>query len=340
MSEMTKYEPTDLTQLIKYAQWMMESKLLPEHIKTPQDVVLLVQFGAGFGVPPMQAIQNLYIVEGKVTMGAHIALGLAMSHPACEYMMCTESTPEQAVWEGKRAGHPKPTTVSYTIAQAEEARLVKKSNWQKHPAEMLRARAGMHLARLLFPDMLAGVYDPDELGAVTQPHPEPTPNATTQIQRAPQGAPARADIMDAEVVTERIEPALNSPEDVGYAPPPNPGPTSAAAKQLSQDEEKEDEERQELLAQLRKWLSDAKLGRQLNVLIMEGLTRRAAGGHYEEGMPLNAVPVKLLREEIKHLKREIEKHGLATALRDVTEWAPNHIEGEGGELRGPVPSPA
>lgn len=334
MSEMTKYEPADLTQLIKYAQWMMDSDLLPEHIKTPQDVVLLVQFGAGFGVPAMMAIQNLYIVEGKVTMGAHIALGLAMSHPACEYMMCTESTTEQAVWEGKRAGHPKPTTVSYTIKQAKDARLTNKSNWQKHPAEMLRARAGMHLARLLFPDMLAGVYDPDELGAVTQPHPEPTARVTTQIQREPQGAPASGDVMDAEVITESREPTPNGPEDVGYAP--NPGPTSAAAKQ---DEEKEEKEREALIQQLRRWLSDAKLGRQLNVLIAEGLARRAAGGHYEQGMPLDKVPLKLLRGEIKHLEEAIEKHGLATALRDVTEWAPNYVEGE-SEGRGPVPSPA
>lgn len=321
MSEMTKYEPADLTQLIKYAQWMMNSELLPSHIKTPQDVVLLVQFGAGFGVPPMQAIQNLYIVEGKVTMGAHIALGLAMSHPCCEYMMCTESTPERAVWEGKRTGHPKPTTVSYTIAQAEEARLIKKSNWQKHPAEMLRARAGMHLARLLFPDMLAGVYDPDELGAVTQPQPEPTPRITAQIHREPQATPQPApqfedieDIEDAEVV-EESEPA---PTPV---PPterlPNPGPTSASARKVS-----EGEEHDALVDELRAYLKQAGLGKQLNLLVMEGFIQRYGEGEEE----LGRIPLKPLRVGIEQLRLDIERHGLATALRDITEWAPNYVD--------------
>ena len=323
MSEMTKYEPADLTQLIKYAQWMMESELLPSHIKTPQDVVLLVQFGAGFGVPPMQAIQNLYIVEGKVTMGAHIALGLAMSHPSCEYMMCTESTPERAVWEGKRTGHPKPTTVSYTIAQAEEARLVKKQNWQKHPAEMLRARAGMHLARLLFPDMLAGVYDPDELGAVTQPHPEPTPRATTQIHREPQPLPAppRADIEDAQIV-EDSEPAPNSPEDLGGY--------TAAPKDWSED---------------KAWLTQQ---RRYRALISEGdaLSRDELALVHEYTRKIMGVTTSkhITPERFRKLNDQIQ----AVEWEDRAEWLrskiaelpPNPIQGEGAPLGAPVPTAA
>lgn len=330
MSEMTKYEPTDLTQLIKYAQWMMDSELLPAHIKTPQDVVLLVQFGAGFGVPPMQAIQNLYIVEGKVTMGAHIALGLAMSHPACEYMMCTESTPEVAVWEGKRAGHPKPTTVSYTIAQAEEARLIKKSNWQKHPAEMLRARAGMHLARLLFPDMLAGVYDPDELGAVTQPQPEPTPRATAQIHREPQAAPQPvaqiADIEDAEIV-EESKPA---PAPTPAAPPaaPNPGPMSASARKIS-----EGEEHDALREQLREYLRQSKLHKDQIARISSGFIHRYGDGASEMGR----VPLARLREGVRHISEQLAKgFELRETLLDLTEWAVNPVD---TELNGPAQTP-
>lgn len=214
MSEMTKYEPADLSALVKFAQWLMDASLLPKHIRTPQDVVLLVQFGHDYGMTPQQAIQNLYVVEGKVTMPANIAIGRAMGHPACEYLMCVETTPTQATWEGKRRGYPAPTRLTYTIEQAKDAKLTGKQNWQKHPAEMLRARAGIQLVRVLFPDILAGIYDPDELGALTQPMGEPVP--PSQIHRAPQAAPARADIEDAQLVEESdAEPAPNSPEDLG-----------------------------------------------------------------------------------------------------------------------------
>jgi hypothetical protein len=37
--------------------------------------------------------------------------------------------------------------------------------WQKYPAEMLRARAKISLARLVFSDVLAGVYTEDEISA-------------------------------------------------------------------------------------------------------------------------------------------------------------------------------
>jgi hypothetical protein len=227
MSEMTKYEPADLPALVKYAQWMMEASLLPKHIRTPQDVVLIVQFGHDYGMTPQQAIQNLYVVEGKVTMPANIAIGRAMGHGACEYLMCVETTTTQATWEGKRKGYPSPSRLTYTIEQARDAKLTGKQNWQKHPAEMLRARAGMQLVRVLFPDILAGIYDPDELGADRQPEPLPA-TVESQIHRAPQAAAPREEFEDAQLV-EDSEPASNSPEDIAG--------DAAAPKDWSEDEQ-------------------------------------------------------------------------------------------------------
>ena len=69
----------------------------------------------------------------------------------------------------KRKGDPDPISLSYTIDQAEQAGLLKPtrsgkpSNWQKMPRQMLRARAKSELARLVYPDLLAGLYTPDEL---------------------------------------------------------------------------------------------------------------------------------------------------------------------------------
>ena len=50
---------------------------------------------------------------------------------------------------------------------AERAGLVKpNSNWLKIPTDMLVARAQSRLCRMVYPDLLAGLYTPDELGEI------------------------------------------------------------------------------------------------------------------------------------------------------------------------------
>lgn len=318
MSEMTKYEPADLPALVKYAQWMMEASLLPKHIRTPQDVVLIVQFGYDYGMTPQQAIQNLYVVEGKVTMPANIAIGRAMGHPACEYLMCVETTPTQATWEGKRKGYPAPTRLTYTIEQARDAKLTGKQNWQKHPAEMLRARAGMQLVRVLFPDILAGIYDPDELGADRQP--EPLPTTTTQIHRAPQGSPARADIEDAEF--EEAEPAPNSPEDLGGS--------AEAPKDWSEDKAWQTQQRR-----YRALISEGDVLSRDELALVHEYTRKILG--VTTSKHIDPTRFRKLNDQIQ-----------AVAVEDRAEWlrgkiaelAPNPIQAEGAPMGAPVPTAA
>lgn len=316
MSEMTKYEPADLPALVKFAQWLMDASLLPKHIRSPQDVVLLVQFGHDYGMTPMQAIQNLYVVEGKVTMPANIAIGRAMGHPACEYLMCVETTPTQATWEGKRKGYPAPTRLTYTIEQARDAKLTGKQNWQKHPAEMLRARAGMQLVRVLFPDILAGIYDPDELGADRQP--EPLPTTATQIHRAPQ-AP-RSDIEDAEF--EEAEPASNSPEDIGGS--------AEAPKDWSEDE---DWKRAQKF--YRVLISEGDVLDRAELELVHAYTRRVMG--VTTSKHIDPTRFKKLNAMIAAKPWEDRAEWLRSK---IAELPPNPIQGEGAPIGGPIPTAA
>lgn len=315
MSEMTKYEPADLTQLIKYAQWMMAASLLPKHIRTPQDVVLIVQFGYDYGMTPQQALQNLYVVEGKVTMPANIAIGRAMGHPACEYLMCVETTPTQATWEGKRKGYPAPTRLTYTIEQARDAKLTGKQNWQKHPAEMLRARAGMQLVRVLFPDILVGIYDPDELGAFQSSQDE---EVSLRVHDHP---PARNDdIKDAEF--EEAEPAPNSPEDLGgYTAPP---------KDWSEDKAWQTQQRR-----YRALISEGDVLSRDELALVHEYTRKILG--VTTSKHIDPTRFRKLNDQIQAVAVEDRAEWLRSK---IAELAPNPIQAEGAPMGAPVPTAA
>ena len=87
-----------------------------------------------------------------------------------EYFQLVESTDKICTYSTKRKDAPKAQQLSYTLEQAQQAGLLapprankEPSNWHKIPTQMLRARCKSELARLEYPDLLAGLYTPEEL---------------------------------------------------------------------------------------------------------------------------------------------------------------------------------
>jgi len=64
--------------------------------------------------------------------------------------------------------------MSFTIEQAQRAGVTGKDNWKKYPEAMLRARCISALARAVYPDVVLGIYETDELEPVHTSRPIPT----------------------------------------------------------------------------------------------------------------------------------------------------------------------
>jgi hypothetical protein len=91
-------------------------------------------------------------------------VGVVKMHgDVCAYFRMVESTDSIATYETQRRGEPTPVKLSYTIQQANAAGLTGKGTWKAHPAAMLRARCSSALARIVYPDLVNGLYDPDEI---------------------------------------------------------------------------------------------------------------------------------------------------------------------------------
>jgi hypothetical protein len=162
-----RFMPVDFAQLKLWANDMSESQLVPKAYRgNPHDVAAAVMTGAEVGIPPMAALRNIYMIDGKPGFASVLTMGIVLQHPKCEYFRLVDSTDEVATYEAKRTGS-KPVELSFTWKQAVKAGLTGKNNWKQYPAAMLRARCEVALARVVFPDRLAGLYTADELGADT-----------------------------------------------------------------------------------------------------------------------------------------------------------------------------
>ena len=130
--------------------------------KSAEDAYIRIVFGMELGMTAMQAMRSVYLVDGRPGLYAEMIVAQCLSKPTvCEYVDVVESTAKVATYRAKRVGRPE-VVMSYTIEQAQAAQLTTKKNWVANPSAMLRARASSSICRAVFPDLVNGIYTPDE----------------------------------------------------------------------------------------------------------------------------------------------------------------------------------
>lgn len=183
--------PRSLAEAKELATTLSSARTIPESLqKSPADCMAIIMAGAELGLAPMQSIRALVLIKGKPTLSADAMGALVKSRrDVCEYLLLKHSDAVKATYATKRAGDPEPTTMSFTIDEAKAAGLAGNDNWRKFPAAMLRARALSAICRAVYPDLLLGVYDPDELAAeprdVTPPRASPPTIESTATMLPP-----------------------------------------------------------------------------------------------------------------------------------------------------------
>jgi len=151
----------DLRSIMAFGDALIQSRFLPEAIKTGAQAAAIILTGRELGLPEMQSLRSINIIRGKPCLAADLMLALFLRNGGTVKWHRTDD--QQADIElGKTDG----TTcrMAFSIAQAKQAGLTGNPTWQKFPAAMLRARVITAACRAFAPDSgFAGIYDPDEL---------------------------------------------------------------------------------------------------------------------------------------------------------------------------------
>lgn len=193
------FEPTSMKEAMWLASELCNSGLLPSGIKSPQDALIILIQGRELGLTAIQSIRSINIIDGRPALSAQLMQALVLRSGLAETFEQVESTPEVATYETKRAGASQPTRLSWTIQQAEAAGLLGRKNWRAYPSEMLRARCISALCRESYPDVVAGLYTPDELTG--------TGSDDNKRRKAKPKATATETASDAVLEAEVIKPA-------------------------------------------------------------------------------------------------------------------------------------
>ena len=150
----------DVTRLATIA---VKSKLTKLGLVEEAAVILMT--GRELGLAPMQSLRGIYVVDGKPTLSADMMVAVIRKSGQCETWRVVESTAERCTITTRRKGESADAARTWTRADADRAGVTHKDPWRKYPAAMLRHRCAADLARQEYPDVLLGLYDPDEMDA-------------------------------------------------------------------------------------------------------------------------------------------------------------------------------
>ena len=150
-------------QAMYIAKIISRSDLAPKDFKNkPENCLVAIEMGKDLGLKPMQAIQNIAVINGRPCIWGDAALAVLQSHPDFEYI--DESVENGvATCKIKRKGNPE-VIRTFSESDAKKAGLFGKSGpWTTYPKRMLQLRARGFAARDSFADALKGINFREEI---------------------------------------------------------------------------------------------------------------------------------------------------------------------------------
>lgn len=134
-------------------------------VSSPEAAAFVLLRAYEMGFPLSSCGDNFQVVQGKVALTSQGMLALIHSRPDLVKMEINESTDERCTVTMTRS-NGFAFTITYTLEDAKRANLIKPNGaWETYPSNMLRWRAISTCARIVVPDLLAGLYLASELGS-------------------------------------------------------------------------------------------------------------------------------------------------------------------------------
>lgn len=208
--------PQSTDDIAKIAKFMLDAGALPKSYNgDAKKAAIAIMKGLEIGWLPMQAVQNMYVINGIPTIYGDGLVALARSSGLLEYChewIEGEGDAKTAYCEVKRVGEPKAETRSFSKPQAMKAGLLgKQGPWQTNQDRMMQMRARAFAIRDVFADALMGLrikeeVEDYEIEEIPQPTLNPFANKVGAIDVEPEAlAPKPAEIAAEPEIAEEIQ---------------------------------------------------------------------------------------------------------------------------------------
>ena len=234
--------PKSTAEAMELAKTLASSQLIPKAFQQrPGDVFVAMMWSHSLGIPIVQGLQGIAVINGKPSLYGDALLAVCMGSGQMadiEETVTGNADNLTATCKVTRRGKPTPVVSTFSIADARAAGLLGKPGpWEQYTSRMLKMRARAFALRDAFPDVLSGIASAEEMqdveGTATE---KATENVAEQVAKMPRRRsklPVQApkEGTEAEVV-KPAAPAQELPLPPEPAPAPAPEATAAEGEEI------------------------------------------------------------------------------------------------------------
>jgi hypothetical protein len=180
---------------IQLAQWAQEldaahrlgtalcqTEFVPASFRgKPEAAAAAILAGKSLGLDPMNALANIFIVQGKPALYARTMAALVMAQG--HSIVRTQADEKSVTVAGRRKGQEEWQEFTWTIERAQQAGYTSNKKYATDPIAMLTAKAQAEACRTIAPDVLTGLahsveeIELEDLGE----RPAPRPTAASRL---------------------------------------------------------------------------------------------------------------------------------------------------------------
>jgi hypothetical protein len=159
----------------RQAKIIVESGLLPKTVNTWQKAVVIMMQGRELGIGTMASLRGIDVIQGQPAVKPQLMLALIHRSDLLDDMRIEDDGQACRVTMTRKGREPH--TEMFSVADAERMqttewennqkktiKLSEKYNWKQMPEVMRKWRAVAACARVVFPDLILGLYMTEELG--------------------------------------------------------------------------------------------------------------------------------------------------------------------------------
>lgn len=217
--QVKKFSPATLDARIAFAKYLATADMLPKQYRDkPGNVLLAMEFGDSLGIPTVQAISTINVIDGKPSASAALISALVRraghrlrvsgDNTQATATIVRSDDPDfiyESVWTLDRA-------VTSGLVTLRDGKPFARSSfgkplpWETYTAALLKARAITEVARDACQEALMGVqYTPEELGAVVDGDGNPVAATAVREDKPQTPPPPVDDVVDAEIVHDSTD---------------------------------------------------------------------------------------------------------------------------------------
>lgn len=220
-----------MSDMMRVAEYMATSKTIPAHLqKSPGDCLRVVEYSYRTGMSPYAIADSTALIGGKLAFEGKLVAAMINASPrvegALDYEYDGEGRQRCVTVTGRLRGEDKDRSVTVVVEQGLRDSKGARARWENDADQMLAYYGARVWARRHAPEVVLGIYTPDELmaggrGEVHDLPPREPVDITPKDEPEPEPQPIkisfvldgkRYSVLESELWAKMVERSVSMPE--------------------------------------------------------------------------------------------------------------------------------